>query len=135
MELNERQKELYKLLDYLEFAPTSLITDYLADYYPRKKEKNKKENSSAFRRLRKDIREINFSNPPRAIISVKRGNKLIGYKLSSKEETLDYALKLRRHALANLQLSYQLEKMVQNEGMTEMFEDSKFSKARMMFEV
>lgn len=120
-ELNERQLTLYNYLikqmqDADHVRHIKLMID-LDEWYHRSKERNSLYNSTAYRRLRKDIDTINKSSAQYAILSYKEKNKLIGYKLADRnEDIIKQADLIHAKVLRLLKLERKLRKKAGNNG-------------------
>lgn len=115
--MNERQCKLYQTLE--EISKTSQkwvakeeICELLSTYYPRHIENNSEHNSSAYAKIRIDVREINKSDEvEKVIVSNKKG-----YKIATKEEAAKYIEKRFRRDLKALKLDWHLKKKCNLDG-------------------
>lgn len=120
-ELTERQFTLYNyLIEKMEnekyVTPVKVLID-LDEWYGRSKERNSPHNSGAYRRLRKDIEEINKSSAQYVILSHKEQRKLIGYKLADRnEDIIKQADAIHAKVLRLLQTERKLRKKAGNNG-------------------
>lgn len=132
--MNERQKELYKLLDTKGgIVRRAELVTILNEYYPRYKEKATTENSTAYRTLRGDVRAINLEPTPKAIVSVKINGRIIGYKLADDSETESLAVKQYAEAMKKLKLSKALMQKLQYQGCDELFAGTEFGNIETLF--
>lgn len=110
--MNERQKELFLMLSSENrWFSKEEICYILYQYYPRYAEETSKQNSSAFRNLRRDIREINMGDIEQIIISSD-----IGYKLATKEDIDVYLKRKLKTALRELKLYWNLKSKQEKDG-------------------
>ena len=134
--MNSRQQELYKLLESrADVVKISEIVEILEEEYPRHKERTKRANSRALRVLRDDVVQINLSTTPKAVISVKRRGKMVGYRLASKDELEKMAKKQYREAMRKLKIAHALRSKAEVYGCEELFEGTQWSNAMALFNI
>lgn len=122
--LSDRALALYKYLLESKRAFLGEIMEDLDNYYKRSEERTDKHNSSALRKLRKDVVEVNDSNSQHAIIPIKENGKTVGYRLAdSNEAILERADNYHQRALRMLRKEYALRKKARNNAQLRMTRD------------
>ena len=122
--LSDRALALYKYLLESKRAFLGEIMEDLDNLYKRSEERTDKHNSSALRKLRKDVVEVNDSNSQHAIIPIKENGKTVGYRLAdSNEAILERADNYHQRALRMLRKEYALRKKAKNNAQLRMTRD------------
>lgn len=122
--LNDRALALYKYLLESKRAFLGEIMEDLDNYYKRSEERTDKHNSSALRKLRKDVVDVNDSNSQYAILPIKEKGKTVGYRLAdSTEAILERADNYHQRALRMLRKEYALRKKAKNNAQLRMTRD------------
>lgn len=115
VELNNRQKKLYQFLldksDSNRFISKDEICTTLSKFYPRNEENSTVNNSTAFRQLRKDIREINRSDVEKIVIYDMTDG---GYKIADEKEAIEFIDSRFRKDLRSLKINWNLRRKVGN---------------------
>lgn len=122
--LNNRALVLYKYFLETQQATLTKIMSDLEEIYHRAEETTSEHYSSAHRKLRKDIENINKSNAQYAILPMKEKGKTYGYRLAeSNEAILDRADNYHQRALRYLRKEYALRKKAKNDNQLRMSKD------------
>lgn len=124
LKINERALELYKYLLETQRANLEDIMRDLDHLYKRSEEHSTEHNSTAYRRLRKDIEEINKSNAQYVILPIKNSGRTYGYRLAeSNEAILEMAKNYHNRALRYMRKEYALKRKAQNNDQLRMTRD------------
>lgn len=134
MELNHRQKSLYKYLQNKSpenrFITKEEICADLPELYDRGNETTSEHNSNVYSKIREDVAMINQSDMGMIITSSRKG-----YKIGNQKQTKSYLNRYQMKHLRGLKRYWKMLKKAQENGQLAMTEDGLVEMRRMLEEL